>query len=135
MVACGNDAQFATLSRVLGLDGLASDPRFATNAARVANVDELEGFLSARLASRPSARWAQLLNAAGVPAGPINDIPGALELAASLGIAAVDEAAVTGGARTVASPIALSATPVVTRLPPPRLGEHDAAIRAWLESG
>ncbi len=133
VIACGNDAQFAALTRVVALDGLASDPRFDTNAARVANIDALEALLSARLATRSSSKWAELLNAAGVAAGPINDIPGAFELAASLGIAAVEEAAETGEARTVASPIALSETPVAIRLPPPRLGEHDASIRAWLE--
>jgi crotonobetainyl-CoA:carnitine CoA-transferase CaiB-like acyl-CoA transferase len=131
VIACGNDGQFAKLCAVLELGELASDTRFETNRARVANVDALEELLSARLATRPAGAWAELLSAVGVPAGPINDIAGAFALATSLGIAAVDEG--PGGVRTVASPIALSATPPTTRLPPPRLGEHDASVRTWLE--
>jgi crotonobetainyl-CoA:carnitine CoA-transferase CaiB-like acyl-CoA transferase len=64
-----------------------------------------------------------------VPAGEINDVAGAFTLAESLGLDPVDE---TGGVHTVRSPLRLSETPAAVRRRPPRLGEHDAELRAWL---
>ncbi|MBB3999246.1 crotonobetainyl-CoA:carnitine CoA-transferase CaiB-like acyl-CoA transferase [Aureimonas pseudogalii] len=74
IVACGNDGQFARLTAILGLAELATDPAFATNAARVANREAL----TARLQERTSA-WCRddllsALEAAGVPGGPINSV-------------------------------------------------------------
>jgi crotonobetainyl-CoA:carnitine CoA-transferase CaiB-like acyl-CoA transferase len=69
------------------------------------------------------------LREAGVPAGEINDVAGAFALAEALGLEPVDE---TDGVRTVRSPLRLSATPARVRARPPRLGEHDAELRAWL---
>jgi formyl-CoA transferase len=123
-VAVGNDGQFARLCDVLGLAALATDPRFATNPARVEHRDALGAALEAALAARPAAEWVALLGAAGVPAGPINDVAQAFAFAEALGLDPVDE---TGGVRTVRSPLR---TPV--RRPPPGLGEHDAEVRAWL---
>jgi crotonobetainyl-CoA:carnitine CoA-transferase CaiB-like acyl-CoA transferase len=67
-----------------------------------------------------------------VPAGPINDVAQAFAFAEALGLDAVDE---TDGVRTVRSPMRLGATPPAVRRRPPRLGEHDAEIRAWLRDG
>jgi crotonobetainyl-CoA:carnitine CoA-transferase CaiB-like acyl-CoA transferase len=115
VLAVGNDRQFVSLCAVLGLD-LADDPDFATNPARVANRDVLARRLDEVLTTRPTAHWVQALTAAGVPAGPVNDIPAALDLAATLGLAPI---ALAGGAPTVANPITLSRTPVDYRLAPP----------------
>ena len=115
VLAVGNDRQFGSLCEVLGLD-LASDPDFATNPARVAHRPVLARRLSEVLTTGPTARWVEALTAAGVPAGPVNDIPAALELASTLGLEPVARAA---GVPTVASPITLSRTPVDYRLAPP----------------
>ena len=115
VLAVGNDRQFASLCKVLGLD-LAGDPDFATNPARVAHREVLARRLSEVLATHPTAQWVQALTAAGVPAGPVNDIPAALELASELGLAPV---ALAEGVPTVANPIRLSRTPVDYRLAPP----------------
>ena len=115
VLAVGNDRQFASLCEVLGLD-LAGDPDFATNPARVAHRDALAGRLSEVLIRRPTAQWVADLTAAGVPAGPVNDIPAALDLAATLGLAPI---ALAGGVPTVANPITLSRTPVDYRSAPP----------------
>ena len=115
VLAVGNDRQFASLCEVLGLD-LAGDPGFATNPARVAHRDALAGRLSEVLIRRPTAQWVADLTAAGVPAGPVNDIPAALDLAATLGL---DPIALAAGVPTVANPITLSRTPVDYRLAPP----------------
>ena len=115
VLAVGNDRQFTSLCDVLGLD-LARDPDFATNPARVAHREVLAGRLSEVLATRPTSQWVRALTSAGVPAGPVNDIPAALELASTLGLAPI---ALAAGVPTVANPIGLSRTPVDYRLAPP----------------
>jgi formyl-CoA transferase len=128
-VAVGNDALFGRLCDALGRPGLATDERFATNAARVAHRDALAAALEEVLATAPAAAWVARLTAAGVPAGPIHDVAQAFAFAHELGREPVDE---TGGVRTVRSPLRLSGTPARVQRRPPRLGEHDAEVRAWL---
>ena len=130
VVAVGNDRQFASLCQELGCATLADDSRFVTNAARVEHHAELVDALAPAFAARPGAALAAALNAAGVPCGPVNDLRGAFALAASLGLPSIVEMA--QGARQVASPIALDATPPAYRRIPPALGADDAAVRAWL---
>ncbi|MBF9034331.1 CoA transferase [Rhodobacterales bacterium HKCCE2091] len=79
IVACGNDRQFAALCKLLGLDDLATDPRYATNPARVANRDSLCPRLAERMAGRDKADLIAALEAAGVPGGPINSVAEALQ--------------------------------------------------------
>lgn len=114
-VAVGNDRQFAALAAALGLD-LATDRRFADNPSRVANRAALAELLGAVLATRSTGAWTAELAAHGVPAGPVNDVAGALALAQRLGLAPVVDA---GGVATAANPITLSRTPVAYRLGPP----------------
>ncbi len=128
-VAVGNDALFARLCTALGRPDLARDERFATNERRLAHRDELGAALEAALAAAPATDWVARLREAGVPAGEINDVAQAFALAEELGLEPVDE---TGGVRTVRSPLRLSETPATVRSRPPRLGEHDAELRAWL---
>jgi crotonobetainyl-CoA:carnitine CoA-transferase CaiB-like acyl-CoA transferase len=128
-VAVGNDALFARLCDALGRADLAADARFTTNAGRLEHRDTLGAELTAAFATAPAAEWVERLRAAGVPAGEINDVAQAFALAERLGLAPVDE---TGGVRTVRSPLRLGATPAAVRARPPRLGEHDAELRAWL---
>jgi crotonobetainyl-CoA:carnitine CoA-transferase CaiB-like acyl-CoA transferase len=128
-VAVGNDAIFARLCRVIDRPELAGDDRYATNAARMEHRDALAGELEAAFASAPAADWVRDLGAAGVPAGPINDIAEAFAFAADLGLEPVDE---TDGVRTVRSPLRLDATPAAVSRRPPRLGEHSDEVRAWL---
>ena len=127
VLAVGNDRQFGSLCEVLGLE-LAGDPDFATNPARVANRPALAAILSEALATGPTADWVEELTAAGVPAGPVNDIPAALELATTLGL---DPVVPIAGVPTVANPITLSRTPVDYRLAPP--GPHPGTW-PWLTS-
>jgi formyl-CoA transferase len=123
-IACGNDAMFARLCDVLGLKHLAEDPRFATNDARVANRDALSSHIETALEAERD--WVVELNAAGVPAGHVNDVPQAFDFAESLGLDPVWD---LDGVKTVRSPLrGLAAEP--SR--PPRLGEHDEEVRRWL---
>jgi crotonobetainyl-CoA:carnitine CoA-transferase CaiB-like acyl-CoA transferase len=133
VIAVGNDKQFRALC--LGLDSarLAEDPRFKTNADRVANVDALSACITHRLSDHPAATWYARLTPLGVPCGPVNDLAGAFAFADDLGLdpyitVGTDTDAVT----LTANPIGLSANPATYRRRPPALGEHSAEIRAWL---
>jgi crotonobetainyl-CoA:carnitine CoA-transferase CaiB-like acyl-CoA transferase len=130
VVAVGNDAQFARLCRVLGLPEAATDPRFATNADRVANRDALAELLERALAARRAADWVAALSEAGVPCGLVNDLGEAFALATRLGLEPV---AAADGVPQVADPIRLSSSPASYRLAPPALGEHTAEVLAWLD--
>jgi crotonobetainyl-CoA:carnitine CoA-transferase CaiB-like acyl-CoA transferase len=133
VVAVGNDRQFAALCRELDCEPLATDARFAANAARVEHREELVDALAPRFALHSRARLSSALNAAGVPCGPVNDIRDAFALAQTLGLGSIVEMA--EGVRQVANPIGLQGTPVGYRRVPPRLGADDAAVRAWLLAG
>ncbi len=85
-VACGNDVQFQRMCQVLGLPDLAVDDRFATNPARVLHRAGLIEALEARLSTMTAAECVSLLNSAEVPAGPVNDLPQAIEFADELGL-------------------------------------------------
>jgi crotonobetainyl-CoA:carnitine CoA-transferase CaiB-like acyl-CoA transferase len=129
MICAGNDRHFAALATAIGEPDLAADERFATNPSRVQHRAALRALVERRLAAGPVADWVERLRAAGVPAGPVNDVGAAFELAASLGLAPVDD---HDGLRTVASPLGLRGTPTTTRRRPPRLDEHGTEIRRWL---
>ena len=129
VLAVGNDRQFAALCAVLGDPALADDPRFVHNPDRVAHRDQLGARLEDLLSGHAvEAVVAQLL-AAGVPAGPVNDLHAAFDYARRLGLdPAVQMPAPAGSADPVpvsvpvtASPLRLSETPVSYRLTPPRL--------------
>ncbi|MDV7144531.1 CaiB/BaiF CoA-transferase family protein [Tropicimonas sp. TH_r6] len=79
IVAVGNDGQFRRFCEVLGQASLADHPSYASNAARVANRTALTGFLEPLTGDLPSAELLGLLEAAGVPAGPINDMEAVFE--------------------------------------------------------
>ncbi|MBK0417839.1 CoA transferase [Leucobacter sp. CSA1] len=135
-LAVGTDGQFSRLCEALGIPDLAEDPRFADNPSRVAHRAELRALLEERLGERPADEWIGEFTARSIPAGRVNTIGQAFELADSLGLGAVAETAAVGPdgerrtLRSVATPISLSETPVGTRLPPPALGAHDDAD--WL---
>ena len=132
MICAGNDRQFAALCEALGAPELADDERFATNPRRVANRTALRPLLERRLATASVGQWSERLRAAGVPAGAVNDLAGAFELASELELDPVDE---HDGVRTVRSPLGLRSTPPSTRRRPPRLDEQGDEIRSWLAGG
>lgn len=133
-LAVGNDHQFAIFARLVGEPGWAADPRFATGAARAANRDELVPLVEAALCTRPAAEWLALLAQAQVPAGPINRVREALESpqAKARGLVVEQPHPRLGTVRTVAQPLALTATPPSYRRPPPAVGEHGREILAGL---
>jgi len=131
-VACGNDGQFRKLAATLGDEALASDGRFATNAARVQHRAALREALGVLLARGVAADWVDRLSAVGVPAGRVGTIADGLALATALGL---DPLVPVGDGRPaqVRHPITYSDTPITACTAPPRLGEHSDTIRRWLQ--
>jgi crotonobetainyl-CoA:carnitine CoA-transferase CaiB-like acyl-CoA transferase len=135
IITAANDGQFRKLCDVLGIPEVAQDERFAHNADRTANREELRPLLLERLAQRGADEWFELLVAAGVPCGPINTIDGGFAMAERFGLDPV--VTVGEGDRAVPTtrhPIRLSRTPAVHELPPPELDEHGEDLRAWLST-
>jgi crotonobetainyl-CoA:carnitine CoA-transferase CaiB-like acyl-CoA transferase len=136
MLAIGNDAQFAHFCRCAERAAWSSDPRFATNPQRVANRTLLVPLITEIMKTRSTRAWLGVLEAAGVPCGPINNIaevfddPQVAARCLHVEISVTPADANTPG-RTVpgiASPLRLSASPVNYRLPPPALGAHTREV-------
>jgi CoA:oxalate CoA-transferase len=126
VVAAGNDGLFARLCDVLGCPAVAVDPRFATNAGRVADVDALHAALEAALAARPVADWLARLEAAGVPCGPLQDVAQVLR---DPQVVARNMVIRSGGAPMAGNPIKLAGAPDPAERPAaPALDEHRAAL-------
>ena len=130
IVACGNDNLFRKFCDAAGCPELAQDPRFATNGKRVENRAEITRLIQEIFRKKTTGEWLGLLEAAGVPNGPINDIAQVFEepqvRARGVKIELVHAAA--GKLPLVASPMRFSGTPLEYRLPPPLLGEHTDQI-------
>jgi len=132
ILAVGNDGQFAKFCEVAGCPEFVADPRFASNANRVRNREQLVPRLAAVMKARPRADWLAALEAAKVPCGAINNLQ---EVFADPQVQAREMVVpiahpLTDRLRLVASPMKLSATPVTYRQAPPLLGEHTQAILA-----
>jgi len=135
IITAGNNGQFRKLAEVLGVPGLADDPRFARNEDRTANRDQLRPLLVERLQTRSKLDWFTDIIAAGVPCGPINTVDQGVAFAEGIGLDPVVEVGEGADAvPMVRNPITFSGTPVGYRLPPPGLDEHGAEVRAWLST-
>ncbi|WP_409330687.1 CaiB/BaiF CoA transferase family protein [Trujillonella humicola] len=133
IITAGNDGQFRKLCEVLGLPGLADDPRFGSNEDRNTHRDQLRPLLEERLRTRTKLEWFRDIIGAGVPCGPINTVDQGVAFAEEVGLDPVvtvgeGDAAVP----SIRNPIRFSATDASYRLPPPRVDEHGEEIRRWL---
>ncbi len=137
VVAAGNDGLFRRLCSLLGLSHLADDPRFQTNEDRCRNVGLLEEILGAVFCTRTTEEWSELLQAAGIPAGPINTVDKAVrrpQVAARNMIVDVHDP-VMGTVRVVGNPIKIEGVDdAPIRSPAPNLDEHRDAILNELAS-
>ncbi len=106
------------------------DPRFRTNRDRGRNVQALEELIEARLGARGTAYWLERCDAAGVPAGPINDFASALADPhyQARGMVQSFEHPVAGTVKTLGFPSKLSETPAGIQSPAPTFGQHTDTI-------
>jgi crotonobetainyl-CoA:carnitine CoA-transferase CaiB-like acyl-CoA transferase len=126
IVAVGNDRQFARLCDLLDEPALATDARFTTNAERVRCRDVLVPMLQAHFLQRDRRVWLSLLEAAGIPCGPVNDLADVFAdpQVRARGMVVEVPHPHAGALPLVGSPITLSATPVESPRAPPLLGQH-----------
>jgi crotonobetainyl-CoA:carnitine CoA-transferase CaiB-like acyl-CoA transferase len=130
VVTVGNDAQFRRFCAALGAPQWADDPRFSTNTARIASRHERVTLIAARVRELETAHWLAVLEAEGVPCGPIN---GLTEVFAnpqvlSRGMKVPMPGAAADGPAIVGSPLHLSKTPVEYRRAPPTLGADTSEV-------
>ncbi len=130
ILACGNDNLYRKFCEAAGCAELADDPRFASNGKRVENRAELTRRLQEIFLARTTREWVELLDAAGVANGPINDVAQVFEepQVKARGVRIELEHPVAGKLPLVASPMRFSATPLEYRLAPPVLGQHTEEI-------
>jgi len=130
VLTVGNDQQFARLCGVLGNPEWATDERFATNRARVANRKELIPKLRQATVMRSTREWVEILEGAGVPCGPVNTIDQVFDdpQVKARGMRQEIVHPGLGIVPTVGNPIKLKLTPVEYRTAPPLLGEQSAQI-------
>src|SRR5690554_1534728 len=128
MVAVGNENLWEHFIRAAKLDHLADDPRFARNADRVHNRDELVSLLSEKLSTRKTREWITIFDEAGVPVGPINTIDEVVvdpQVIAREMVVEVEHPT-AGTVTMLACPIRMSGSVRGQLRPPPLLGEHTA---------
>jgi crotonobetainyl-CoA:carnitine CoA-transferase CaiB-like acyl-CoA transferase len=130
IIAVGNDRQFASLCRVLGLEALAGDERYATNPQRLANRDALVPMLTEAMASFTRDGLLAELEKAGVPGGPINTVADAF---ADPQIQHRGLQISVDGAAGVRTPITFSEASLSHERGVPKLGADTAAILAELQ--
>ena len=129
-VMANTDEQWRRLFAALGCPELADDARFATLAARTANVDALYGVVAGRLLERTTDDWRRRLEEADVPNGAVNDLASLWrdDYLRQTGFFRTYEHPQTGPLTTTAVPVEFADAPGGHRLPPPALGEHSEAI-------
>jgi len=126
-----NQVNWLRLVKVLELEALAGDPRFASNADRMANLDALREVLAQRLRTTTTDEWLRLLEAANVPAGPVSSILEMLrhpQTVAREMVVQVPEGA--GTAATLGMPVKFSSAPAAVERGAPRMGEHTEQVLA-----
>jgi len=141
VIACGNDSQFVKLCGVLGLPELAMDDRYTTNAGRVHHLGTLRPILAERLAGNNVRHWVSVLDAAGVPCGPIHTIPQVFDepqlkhrqMLRHLPHPASEANARSAGKKAgtvpqVVSPMRFAEAELSFDRPPPLLGQHTQEI-------
>lgn len=134
VVAVGNDDQFRRFAEVIGAPALGSDPRFASNALRVANRAALNEIVEPLVGAFARETLLTQLEKAGVPCGPIRTIDAVFSDAhcAARNMAPNSETGVFAAQKLIGNPVKFSKTPVRYETAPPRLGEATGEILARL---
>ena len=130
VLAAGNDDLWRKFCDVAGLEAYVADPRFATNRDRVRNYETLRPIVAEAFSRRTRSEWLEVLNKAGIPAGPVRNLHEVLtdEQLLAREMVRVLQHSTAGPVQVLGVPVKLSATPGAVRLPPPALGEHTEQI-------
>ena len=138
IIAAGNDSLYAKLMEAIGRPELVKDPKYLTNELRLQSMEALKGDIEAVLKSKSIAHWIKVLDDAGVPAGPINNVGQAIESpqARARNMVITTEDPIAGTVKLVGNPIKLSgfADPA-TRKPAPELDADREHILKELATG
>ena len=131
IIAAGNDRLFVKLANVVGHPEWPSDPRFATNGARVSHKDELISLISAIIATQTKGEWIDALEAEGVPCGVINALPDAVAHPQAQALGIVQPVPGDDELTVIGLPLSFDGVrPSLRRPPPTKIGEHDHELRA-----
>jgi crotonobetainyl-CoA:carnitine CoA-transferase CaiB-like acyl-CoA transferase len=137
-VAVGSEGQWRTFAPIVGLDPL--DARFAVNSSRVAHRDALTAAIEASFADEKADVWLERLADKGIPAGKVRDFQQVYEWEQTLsqGLLIDVDHPTLGKIQLPGPPLRFDDQPYAgareTNLAPPRLGEHNESVRAWLDS-
>jgi crotonobetainyl-CoA:carnitine CoA-transferase CaiB-like acyl-CoA transferase len=129
-VAVGTEEQWKSLCRALDLEGIWTDPRFASNSERVKNREAVDELLTNRFLTQTKQEWTERLSSCGVPCGPVNTLDEVFQDPQVLDRKIVVEMdhPRAGKIKALGCPVTMSNTPMELRLHPPLLGEHTEEI-------
>ncbi|HZX07032.1 CoA transferase [Kribbella sp.] len=136
-VAVGSEGLWRLFAPIVGLDP--DDPHFAANSDRVAHRDELTAAIESAFATASADVWLERLAEQGIPAGKVRDFRQVYEWEQTLsqGLLVDVEHPTLGSIQLPGPPLRFDDNPYAgareTNLPPPRLGEHNESVRAWLD--
>jgi crotonobetainyl-CoA:carnitine CoA-transferase CaiB-like acyl-CoA transferase len=128
ILAVGNDGQFQRFCEAAGIAGTGSDPRFASNALRIANRDACIAAIAPAMKRKTTAEWMAVLEPLGVPCGPIDRLDAVFANPQIKHRGMQVDVPLTGTVPLVANPIKYSRTPLDYQVPPPLLGEHTEEV-------
>ena len=133
-LAVAGEEIWKRFAKALGREDWTADARFETAAARSENRDALGAEIEAITESKSTAAWVEIMNAAGVPAGEINDIGQVFAdpQVHHLGLAQPVTSHERGDTQLIGQPIIMSRTPSRIVAPPPTAGQHSNEILAEL---
>ena len=136
-VACGSEGLWRSFAPIVGLD--AADPRFVTNHLRVTCREELGALIEKAFSAHGAEHWLPILAEVGVPAGKVRTLDDVYtwDQTRSQGLLISVDHPTLGTIELPGPPIRFDDLPYAggrqTHLPPPRLGEHNETVAAWLD--
>jgi formyl-CoA transferase/CoA:oxalate CoA-transferase len=133
-VAATSEVMYPKFCELLGLTELIDDPRFDTNAKRVANRDEIMPLFEEKMRTKTRDEWLLLFEEANLPCGPISNLT---EVFSDQNISEREmlfslDHPVEGVIKQLGFPFKFSRTPAEAKLRPPLLGEHNQEVLKWL---
>jgi crotonobetainyl-CoA:carnitine CoA-transferase CaiB-like acyl-CoA transferase len=125
-----NQSNWERIAKMLGHEEWMADPRFIDGATRLANRQELADLMTLQLREKTVAQWLAELDAAGVPAGPVNNVAQALENEQTKAVSMVIDVDHPNGkkGRAIGSPLHINGKSLAKTDAPPKVGQHTAAV-------